>query len=172
MKKNILIMLLLLAVVSTVKADTWKESGNWGIYDSKPEVKFKPLDIPVYKKYFTEAARYLISVSGANDKTNKFCLIGYKWNSDNRDERVNVIWDGHYLITWETPDNYSDDSTYIKSLSMSRGMINLKENIVPYSEIGVHTALWPEEGVKQITDDCLHNGNLVEIKPFIKDTDN
>lgn len=52
---------------------------------------------------------------------------------------------------------------------MSGGMINLKDNVAPYSEIGLHTTLWPDEGMKQITEDCLSTGNFVEIIATLKE---
>ena len=169
-KKSITILLLAISLTSSVCAQTWEDTGNWGIYDKKPDVTFKPFDDKLYKKHFVESAKYFIAIFNMNDRVNDFCLIGYKWNDNNRENKVNVIWKDNYLINWEMPLYSVDDLTYTHSLVMSKPSINLKDNVVPYSEIGFHTALWPEEGVKQITEDCLKNGNQVQIKPFKPDS--
>lgn len=62
-----------------------------------------------------------------------------------------------------------DNADYVRSLILSKPAINLKDDVVPYREIGFRTALWPEERIKQITDDCLRNGNQEQIQPFQPD---
>ncbi|WP_274370067.1 hypothetical protein [Morganella morganii] len=170
-KINIVAGALLLIILSSGGASSGNRelSGDWGIYDSKPESVFKPLDDKRYKAHFEDAAKYFIAIYNMNNEVNDFCLIGYKWSDKNRENNVNVIWKNHYLINWEMPYRPAGNADYVRSLILSKPAINLKDDVVPYSEIGFRTALWPEEGIKQITDDCLKNGNQVQIQPFQPD---
>lgn len=163
-----MLLFIILSSESTSSGNR-KTSGDWGIYDCKPESVFKPLDDNSYKTHFEDAAKYFIASYNMNNEVNNFCLIGYKWHDENREDNINVIWKKHYLINWEIPYRPVDNADYVRSLILSKPAINLKEDVVPYSDIGFRTALWPEEGIKQITDDCLKNGNQVQIQPFQPD---
>lgn len=79
-KVNAVAGILLFITLSSGSASSGNRelSGDWGIYDSKPESVFKPLGDKCYKARFENAAKYFIAIYNMNNDVNDFCLIGYK----------------------------------------------------------------------------------------------
>lgn len=51
----------------------------------------------------------------------------------------------------------------------SKPKVSLKNNVVPYDNIGTQTAIWAEEGIQKMITDCADNGIHIQIKPFKKE---
>ncbi|MBW5407146.1 hypothetical protein ACISK3_03980 [Morganella morganii] len=168
MKKVTLLFAVLTSVCfsGTAGASSWEDSGNWGVYDSRPEQIFNPMNIDFYKDNFEESARYMISGFNRNNVTNDFCIIGYKWKDDSRENKISVIWKDNFIINWEKPENNDSEISYLHSLMNSKPKVDLRNNVVPYEKIGTQTAAWAEEGIKQMIADCVDNGIQIQIKPF------
>lgn len=170
MKKFLLLTVLITTSVPGMAGPSvWSESGNWGLYNSKPDKTFNPMDIEFYRENFEQSAKYMISGFGKNNVANEFCIIGYEWSDKSRENKINVIWKDNYIINWEKPVSNDSGTNYLHSLMNAKPKVNLKDNVVPYDKIGAQTAAWAEEGVKEIMDDCLIKGIRVQIKPFKPD---
>lgn len=150
----------------TAGASSWEESGNWGMYDSKPDHRFNPMDIGFYKDNFEESARYIISGFSRNNVSNDFCIIGYKWKDSSRKNKVSVIWKDNFIINWEKPVGNDSEINYLHSLMNSKPKVDLKNNVIPYEKISTQTTAWAEEGIKQMIADCADNGIQIKISPF------
>lgn len=171
MKKAVLLftILTLSCIPGRAGASAWKDSGNWGVYDAKPEHTFNPMENGFYKDNFEESAKYMISGFNLNNVTNDFCIIGYKWKDDKREHKISVIWKDNFIINWEKPEDNESGISYLHSLMNSKPKVDLKNNVVPYEEIGTQTAVWAKEGVQQMIADCADNGIQIQIKPFEKE---
>ncbi|CDH24772.1 hypothetical protein [Xenorhabdus bovienii] len=172
MKYFIGFVMILFSVSAFSKQDeldfnTWEKTGNWGIYNAKPDSHFDPLKINDYKENYLPAFSYIINIFEKQNLNNNFCLIGYKWNKTNeRDEfeRIVIFWKtNNYLINWNLPDG-NDDDRY-KGIIYSKPFIDISEYAVPYKEAMNHQALRAKEGIIQIINDCELNGQKITITP-------
>ncbi|PHM59402.1 hypothetical protein [Xenorhabdus sp. KK7.4] len=145
----------------------WGKTGNWGIYDSKPNNYFNPLKIKEYRDGYLPSFSYLINLFNFRNVNNKYCLIGYKWNKTKNSEereRVVIFWENaNYLIDWDLPDG--DDDNRYKAIIFSKPFIKMDRSVFPYKEAEGAQALWAKEGIIQMMEDCELHGQKITIKP-------
>ncbi|MDE1483018.1 hypothetical protein [Xenorhabdus bovienii] len=172
MKYLIGFCIILLSFTAFSKQDeldfkAWEKTGQWGIYDSKPDSHFNPLKIKKYKEGYLPSFSYLIKLFNLQNVNNQYCLIGYKMNKTKEYdgfESVIVFWKtANYLIDWDLP-NSEDDHSY-KAIIFSKPFIDMNESVVPYKEAEGAQALWAKEGVIQMMNDCELNGQKITITP-------
>ncbi|MDE9519061.1 hypothetical protein KKJ17_15335 [Xenorhabdus bovienii] len=172
MKYLIGFCIILLSFTAFSKQDeldfkAWEKTGQWGIYDSKPDSHFNPLKIKKYKEGYLPSFSYLIKIFNLQNVNNQYCLIGYKMNKTKEYdgfESVIVFWKtANYLIDWDLP-NSEDDHSY-KAIIFSKPFIDMNESVVPYKEAEGAQALWAKEGVIQMMNDCELNGQKITITP-------
>ncbi|MDE9495642.1 hypothetical protein KKJ09_19155 [Xenorhabdus bovienii] len=172
MKYLIGFCIILLSFTAFSKQDeldfkAWEKTGQWRIYDSKPDSHFNPLKIKKYKEGYLSSFSYLIKLFNLQNVNNQYCLIGYKMNKTKEYdgfESVIVFWKtANYLIDWDLP-NSEDDHSY-KAIIFSKPFIDMNESVVPYKEAEGAQALWAKEGVIQMMNDCELNGQKITITP-------
>ncbi|MDE9446038.1 hypothetical protein KKJ04_10555 [Xenorhabdus bovienii] len=172
MKYLIGFCIILLSFTAFSKQDeldfkAWEKTGQWGIYDSKPDSHFNPLKIKKYKEGYLPSFSYLIKLFNLQNVNNQYCLIGYKMNKTKEYdgfESIIVFWKtANYLIDWDLP-NSEDDHSY-KAIIFSKPFIDMNESVVPYKEAEGAQALWAKEGVIQMMNDCELNGQKITITP-------
>ncbi|MBD2811255.1 hypothetical protein ID853_10260 [Xenorhabdus sp. Vera] len=126
----------------------WDKTGQWGIYNIKPDNYFNPLKINDYKDNYLSSFSYLINLLHKENVNNKFCIIGYKWGktkSHEKFERVVVFWKtANQLISWDLPEG--DHYEKYRTIVLSKPFIDIIESVVPYKEAEGAQALWAKEG--------------------------
>lgn len=172
MKFSLFFIISLLSFAAFSKSDeldfhAWDKTGNWGIYDSKPDGYFNPLAIKRYKENYLTSFSYLIKEFNLQNMVNQYCLIGYKWNKTKEDdefESIIIFWkNANHLIGWRLPEG-QDEYNY-KAIIFSKPFIDMNDSVVPYKEAEGAQALWAKEGVIQLIDDCELHGQKITIKP-------
>ncbi|MDX7999373.1 hypothetical protein FE394_09190 [Xenorhabdus sp. Reich] len=145
----------------------WEKTGQWGIYNLKPDNHFSPLKINNYRDNYLSSFSYLIKLFHKENVENKFCIIGYKWDKTKEHEgieRTIVFWKtANQLISWDLPDGEHYEK--YRTIVLSKPFIDISESVVPYKEAEGAQALWAKEGVIQLIEDCELHGQKITIKP-------
>jgi hypothetical protein len=131
-------------------------------FSEKPASRFVVSDDPYYKDPQI-AIKNGVAAYKKNDRTNHFCVVGYRWP----DGYLNVwaLWkEEEELLLW---DGALDPDSRAESLTgVSRDLKLGRDTVKTDNDINGSTYLVTEQWWHAVADDCMKHGEKYVIKPF------
>lgn len=169
MKKTYLIKVKMLAIVLALFISNFScadviNGKKISIYDENPKEHFIVSETSGYKHYFS-SLKDIVWIEKQKDKTNHFCMIGYKW-LDNQEEAI-IFWqEMNTLYRWKPKTLQSDDIVQLYSLRSAQFYSVDSLDNVPLSPTYVGSPALMLDDAKRLIDDCNRYGEKITVDPI------
>ncbi|HLX03400.1 MAG TPA: hypothetical protein VKS80_14940 [Trinickia sp.] len=131
-------------------------------FNRKPTSRFVVSDNPYYKDPQI-ALKNGVAANQKNHQTNRFCVVGYQWQTGSMN--VWVLWkEEEELLLWDGA--LDPDSRATSLIGVRRDLKLGRDTVKTEHDINGSTYLVTEQWWHAVADDCMKHGEKYVIKPF------
>lgn len=150
--------------ISTYSYSSVIKGNTLSIYNKNPDKHFIVSKTKGYEKYYS-SLKDIVWIEKQKDKTNHFCMIGYKWSDDT--EEAIIFWkEMNSLHRWQPKTFHQDDISQLYSLRTAKFYYIHSLDNIPLSTSYLGSPTLILDDARRIIEDCHSYGEIITVEPI------